>query len=758
MSKKKLKKTEACNCQSCRRKRFAKRKGSLFLRVLFLHFILLLGLISSVSAYGIYLLQKNEETIPDIENYIQPIPLATEIYDRNGTLLYRMHNDYSNSDKVQINFVSNKIRAAFMAAEDANFYNHIGIDPEAILRCALKAASKEDVCGGSTITQQLVKILTKRSDQTLDRKIDEAFLATKLEEKYTKDQILEMYLNLTPYGSNIVGIRTAALYYFGKDNLLDLSLTEAVTLASIVNDPTDLAPINAADKEAVLTKLNERKAHIFAQLEEKREKINAQLIENAKRNNIDFVPYTADFIKEKENEPIAFVESDRGEMKAGHFVNYTIDELQKRIYQDTGEVFSLLDLQTGGYKIYTSLDYGLQQVAERYVMTAGNDYTAYNVHNAAIMTTIPSTGEIITMAGSKSFEGTDEYCDGNGENCMYNPKVNVLTTLQSPGSTAKPLGYLIAFDEGKLFPGSFLPDIPIRFGEYIPKNWDGRYLGISNTTAKEMLRQSRNIPALEVISMIGYQKYIETAQKFGYTSYGDINNYGPSVILGGADVYPLEHVQAYGVYANGGDLVKLNPIKKIIDRDGKVIYEAKPSKERVIDPAAAYQLNQTLRDLPTGTGDVISWGDGRDVAGKTGTTENNIEALLMMYSPDFVTLGWAGNNNNDPLNQLYGWPGYVVAPWLKGYMSEIGGHPLFANKTPFPKPDNSYWGGGDCDAFGLCRGLRADWLISGKEPARGDIRFTKSSPDNNGSSTFGYQMSTPELQGFLNAYLSGRKL
>jgi membrane peptidoglycan carboxypeptidase len=264
-----------------------------------------------------------------------------------------------------------------------------------------------------------------------------------------------------------------------------------------------------------------------------------------------------------------------------------------------------------------------------------------------------------------------------------------------------------------------------------------------------MLRKSRNIPALEVIQMIGVDKYIDTARKMGYTTYQSNDQYGPSVVLGGADIYPVEHAQAYGVFANGGDLVELNPIREIWDSQGNLVYKAEPTRTPIFDQSSMYLLNQTLYNLDTGTGDTISW-DGRDVAGKTGTTENNRDGFLLMYSPDFVTLGWAGNNNNDSLDFNYGWPAFIVAPWLKSYMAEIGESLYFNAKTPFPRPADVYWGGGDCDYYGNCLGLKSDWLIAGREPARGDVVVSKK--DNQWVKY--YKVRPSEFQSFLDAYLA----
>ncbi len=675
-----------------------------------------IGMIIFILIVYIYLKERNSE-IPTPDKVFPEVGLATEIYDRNGTKLYRLYNDYSNSDKVDINEINDEVKAAFMAAEDSQFYNHHGFDPDAISRCLIQSINDQRECGASTITQQLIKITTKQNQLSIDRKVNEVLLAIKVEKQYTKDQILEMYLRVTPYGSNITGIKTAAKFYYGIEDLKKISLAQAVTLAAIVNNPTHLSPTLSSNNDKALEALEKRRTYVFDQLEEKLKVINEQIKKShGDPGEEDY--FSIDMIRKARSEKIVYKPPLFTDMKAGHFVNYALEILQERNYKNNQEPFKLNDLKSGGYRIYTSLDYDIQKVAENYVEQGGNQYQFWNMHNAALVTIKPDSGEIIAMVGSKSFIGKSEGCDANGQNCLYDPQVNILTSRQSPGSTNKVLGYYEAFRESKLFPGSFLPDIPIKIGNYEPKNWDGKFYG-PNHTAREMLRESRNIPAIQVVSMIGVDTYLNTARQFGYTTYKEGGDYGPSVILGGADVLPIEHAQAFGVFANGGDLVDVNPILKIEDKDGKVIYEAKPERKRVADPAAVWQVNQTLYRLDS-LGSPIAW-DDRQLAGKTGTSEENKDVFVIMWSPDFVTLAMGGNNNNSPLDPNNGWPGNVVTPWVKAYMRDVGDSPYFNAKTPFTRPANVYYGGGDCDYYGKCLGLTKDWLIAGREPARGNI-------------------------------------
>lgn len=686
-------------------------------------------------------LQDISKKLPTPDNVFPEVPLATEIVDRQGledgdssTVLYRLFGE-SNSDPVNLDDIPDTVKASFLAAEDDNFFNHNGYDAQGIIRCFFILLRRSGQCGASTITQQLIKLTTKDNAVSVDRKIREILMAIRVEDTYTKDEILEMYLRVTSYGSNLVGIKSASEFYFYKDpqnpelggkEPQELTLAQSAVLAAIVQNPAILSPtVSLADPETAKALLEERLEYIYNQLEQKLDLVNSQLKKN--NGNLDAPdPITKEMIEIARQEdwrstlrPPIFTDK-----KAGHFVDYVTDQLLKRNYKNGEEPFTLTDLQTGGYKIYTTLDYQMQKIAERYVQEAGNAYTYWGMHNAALMTAQPSTGQILVMVGSKNFYGQSEGCNEQGAECLFNGEVNVLNTPQSPGSTNKVLGYYMAYKNGQIAPGSILPDIPVKIGEYELKNWDDQYAGW-HQSAREMLRQSRNMPALHVVEMIGVENYLKTAQEWGYSTYNDLGSFGHSVILGGADVIPIEHVQAFSVFANGGDWVELDPVLKIVDKDGNVIYEAKPNRKTLGDAQAVYLTNQSLFRLDT-LGAPISW-DDRDMAGKTGTSENNRDSWIIEWSPDFVTLGWGGNNNNSPMDPLYGYPGYVVVPWVKNYMAEISGYPQFSNKTGFSRPGFVYTGGGsnDCNEAGECLGIYSDWLIQGREPARGDFTRKK---------------------------------
>ncbi len=699
-----------------RKKRVLKKLAKVGLVIASILFVMMFA----VGIYAFSYLQKLNDELPSPDEPFGEPPVASIIYDRNaingegqGTQLYKIIGDF-NSDPVDIDEIPELVKWTFLAAEDIDFYNHNGFDTKGIIRCAIKNLSSESVCGGSTITQQLLKITALKDEKSkVERKIKELLMATKVEQLYTKDEILQMYLSVTPYGSNIVGIETASKFYFGKEPK-DLKLEEAAILASIVQNPSYLSPTKPIDGDTTVSQaaVKERQEiSVLNQMIKYKDKINDQHRKNIDDKEAEDL-ITEEMIEEAKEAELKYVPPIATDIKAGHFVDYVQDLLTTRNYKNGEEPFTLSELQNNGYKIYTTLDYEQQKIAEEYAARGGSLYPHWNAYNAAIMTLDPRNGQILTMAGSKSYFGQSEGCNAEGIECKYDPQVNVLNSLNEPGSTAKVLAYTLAFDEGKLFGGSNLPDIPITYGEigYTPKNWDGSYIG-PTLTARNALVQSRNIPALEVIELIGVEKYIATAEQLGYTSF-DRSQVGPSVVLGGASVRYIEHVGAFASFANGGNYIPVNPILKIEDRNGKVIYEATVNKTQVISPQAVHMTNEILYNLQN-----IANAAGVPLVSKTGTTEGNTEALQLAWNSNQVTIGWVGNNNNDPLDPYYGYPIYMVQPWLAEYISRISSVNYYKDKNPgFERPGFVYVGGGSCNEKGECLGLEPDWLIQGKNP------------------------------------------
>lgn len=797
-------------------KKLSSASRKIFRILLIIMVFMQIGLLAG-TIYAFNWLQEISSNIPSVQEPFKKQPLASVIKDRNGQELYKIIGRF-NSDKVNYAEIPDHLKWAFIAAEDIDFFNHNGFDTAGIMRCGIKFFTdlSGGLCGGSTITQQLIKVTTLDNESSkIVRKIKELFMSTKVEQEASKDEILEMYLTVTPYGSNIVGIATAADFYFGKSPK-DLTLAESALLAGIIQNPVYLSPtlglglqqedvycryedgallarsdVNIVDETASIftevatgkkvvkaKRFKCRQLYVLGQMSSYKDKINLESKKYSLVENLEDI-VTDEKIETARNEVFSFMPPISTNKLAGHFVDFVISELLSKDYKNGKESFKYEELQQGGYIIETTLDYNLQQAAERAVAKGGTMNNAYNVYNAAVVTLQPSTGEILTMAGSKAFYGQRQGCrvnqNGMQDNCLYDPEVNVITSPQSPGSTMKSLTYYLAFEKGLLYPGSLVPDIPIQVSGYGvggPKNYDSRFqfLNGPQNTVREMYRESRNIPALTAIEMTTVKSFVEKAREFGYTvGFEDLNTLGLSVAIGGVAVLPLEHAAAHTVFANQGDYVQPESIKRIIDWDGNIVYEAKPKRKAVGNPQASYLLNQIALNYPH----FQTW-DGRDVAAKTGTSENAIDNWIVAWSPDFVTVGWVGNNNNDPINANRGFPIYTVEPWMRPYMMEIGNSQYFSAKTPFQRPGFIYKGGAKCNDKGECIGLAADWMIEGIEYKVDNIQtklvVCKDQMDRKAREIdialgFGQEVNhqifispVPSWQGFLDKYMTSKGL
>ncbi len=580
--------------------------------------------------------------------------------------------DEENRISLKINEVPEHVKWAILAAEDIDFYEHKGFDLAGITKAVLHHIFNiGEQRGGSTITQQLIKQTTLGNEVSFDRKLREILMAIQVERKYTKDEILEMYLNVNNFGSNVYGLKTAAKFYFDKD-LNELTIAEAALLARIPQNPVfnspTLSPYPEDGKKRAISGMN----YVLDQMKLNLEKINDHIEDDEKI-------ILAEEINSAAEQKMAF-QNPLINIQAPHFVFY-VEKLLTTENYNNGKPFELNELQKGGYRIYTTLDMNIQKIAEEEVMSGVNNYSmSRNGHNGAAIITNPKNGDIIAMVGSKSYDAQDE-----GK--YFNGQVNVVDSLQSMGSSMKPAAYYKAFEMGISSPGSYLPDIPISIGNYSPRNWDGRFKGSKvDAVARSQLSQSRNLPAVILVDLMGKNNYINTLIDFGYkTIASDPNNYGPSLVLGGGDVTMIEHAQAYGIFANNGNLTYLDPIQQITKYDSesgeeKIVYERSIISEQKADPKAVYLVNHVLNYKNGGPGDYI---DGRDYAGKTGTTELHKDTIYVGYTPDFVVVGWNGNNDNTPM--YYGsWGENVTKPWVISLSKRIASH--FPEKLAFSRP------------------------------------------------------------------------
>jgi len=565
----------------------------------------------------------------------RPISQTTIIYDRAGEhILYEIHGE-ENRKIIPHEQIPAVARIATIAAEDDSFYTHHGIDFFAIIR-ALKIDIESNSIqqGGSTITQQLARNALLTRDKTIQRKLAEITLAIKIENKYSKDQILDMYFNEIPYGSNTYGIEAASETFFGK-KASDLNLDEAAFLVALPKAPTYYSPYgeNKMNLEARRNKILDRIASLGL--------IDPQKVTEAKK--IDTLKKVVPFSQS---------------IEAPHFVMYVRDELEK-MYGKTA-------MEEGGLKVYTTLNYDMQKNAEKIISEeADGNMKRYGASNAALVSLDPTNGEILAMVGSKNY--FDSSIDG---------QVNVALSPRQPGSSFKPFAYAAAFEKGYQ-PETLLLDAQTNFGPdgsgrpYIPQNYDGKFHGV--VSMRQALAMSLNIPAVKTLYLASIDNTIELAHRMGITTLNDRQRYGLSLVLGGGEVKLLDMVSGFSVFANDGRGNHPEAILKIVDSKGKVYTSTRQENIPVLDEQVARKINSILSDnasrIPIFGPNNRLFIPGKTVAAKTGTTQEYRDAWTIGYTPYLVTGVWAGNNDNHSMG--YGADGsYVAAPIWNRFMSQ----------------------------------------------------------------------------------------
>jgi 1A family penicillin-binding protein len=541
-------------------------------------------------------------------------PQSSQIFDRNGKLLYEIYAD-KRRVPVKLSEVPQNLKNATLAIEDANFYQHNGFDIKGLLRGLFRTVIERRLQGGSTLTQQLVKNGLLTPERTVSRKIKEAVLTVATETMYTKDQILEMYFNQTPYGGTLWGAEAAANGIFNKD-VKNLDLAESALIAGLPGSPTNYSPFSHPEaaknrQEMVLKRMLDLKMISQKQFDEaKTEKLN-------------------------------YYVSKTG-ILAPHFVFYVKELL--------AEKYGIQKLTEGGLKITTSLDLDMQQMAEATVSAEVAKLTKYKVSNGAAMVTDPKSGQILTMVGSIDYFSND--IDG---------KYNVTTALRQPGSSIKPLNYAVGIETGKITAASIVDDDPTCFDQvnqpaYCPTNYGGAYHGLQSI--RNSLANSLNIPAVKVLKLNGLETFVASASAMGLDTLKNASDYGLSLTLGGGEVTMSNMTVAYGVLANMGIRQDLNPILKVVDKNGKTLEEYKDTPgKRVLSRETSYIIQQILSDdgarsMVFGSGSMLNIKGHPEVAVKTGTTNDMRDNWTMGYTSDFVVATWVGNNDNSKMGGL----------------------------------------------------------------------------------------------------------
>jgi len=631
---------------------------------------------------------------------------STVILDRTGSPIYDIFND-KNRIPVPLTDIPDDLKKATISIEDKNFYKHQGFDPNGVLRAFFNIITFRGLQGGSTLTQQLVKNVLLTAEKTIPRKIKEFVLAVQIERKYSKDEILQMYLNEAPYGGTMWGIESAAAGYFGK-HAKDLTLTESVVLAGLPQRPSYYSPFGA-----------DPKAYIGRSEEVLRRMREDGYITEAKEYEI-----------RKELPNVKFASSS-GQFKAQHFVFY----IKNQLIDKFGEKM----VDAGGLRVTTTLDASLQEKAENTVRDEIAKLKGLNVGNGAALVLDPKTGEILAYVGSRAYELIDE------EN--FQGKFDVVSMgYRQPGSALKPITYAAGFTKGYT-PSTLLMDVETHFpgGEgrqdYIPKNYDNKFRG--PIQVRYALGNSINVPAVKMTALVGVRDILKTAYAMGIESLAptdeNVNKLGLSLTLGGGEVRLFDLVSAYGVFATGGTRNEPYGIIKVVDQSGKTLYEHKPTTgKKVLSEDVSFLVSDILssndaRHEVFGEKSylVIS---GKTVAVKTGTTDDKKDNWTIGYTPSVVVGVWVGNNDNTPMNPKLASGTTGAAPIWNIIMREA-----LKNKQdePFKKPDNiveltvdAFGGGLPKDG----RPTRKEYYIKGTEPTSISSIYKKiklSKTDNN---------------------------
>ena len=633
-----------------------KKRFLLKLAGLFILACLLLGV------WGLISVARMAQELPNPEEFIDgQITQSTKIYDRAGeVLLYEIHGDQKRT-VIPFSDIPQYSKEATLAIEDQNFYHHAAMDWKGTLRALITNLTTGEMSqGGSTITQQLARNTFLTAEKTIQRKIKELILANWIEEKYTKDKILELYLNQIPYGTNAYGIESASQTYFNK-SAKDLSLAESATLAAMIQAPSYYSPWGTHMEELI-----NRKNYVLEQM-----------------NKLGFIDKQEEESAQKIK--LVFASQNIGIIKAPHFVMMVEDYLIQKYGEDI--------VEKGGLRVITTLDWKLQQIAETAVENGANRNTElYQGKNAALVAQDPKTGQILALVGSKDY--FDKSVDGN-----FNVAVQ---GLRQPGSSFKPFAYVTAFEKG-YSPNTVIFDLPTEFSSYTdvcrlvninyndenplcfhPQNFDGDFRGPINL--RNSLAQSINVASVKVLYLAGLNDTIKTAQNFGLTTINDPGRYGLSLVLGGGEVKLIDMVEAYSVFSQEGIKHNQAIILEVDSAKGDILEKYLDQATRVIDQQYPKLVNNILSDIDARAGLFqsslnLTVFPGRDVALKTGTTNDYKDAWTLGYTPSLTIGVWAGNSDNIPMQKHAGSILAAVPIWSEFMNAALQNYPMeFFNK------------------------------------------------------------------------------
>jgi 1A family penicillin-binding protein len=597
-------------------------------------------------------------TLPDPESIVsRQVKESTKIYDHTGEVVLYDIYDEERRTVVPLEQISENLQKAIVAVEDARFYEHRGFDWKGFTRSLLRNVRQGyGSGGGSTITQQLVGNALVGRQVTLKRKVQELILALEVERRFSKDEVLEMYLNQVPFGSNAYGAESAAQTYFAI-SAEELSVAQSALLAALPQRPSYLSPYGSHTDE-----LFARKDFIIDRMLE-----------------LGFI--TSEEHPEAKNEEVVFTD-EPASITPQHFVEMVREYVINKYGEDI--------VQSNGFKIITTLDADLQEDAEDLVSQYAEINTErYNATNASLVAIDPHTGDLKALVGSADYFDVER--EGN---------FNVATARRQPGSAFKPFAYATAFAKG--YPDStILWDVKTEFNAYCsangaetkdrfgldcyhPRNYDAGYSG--PVTLRQGLARSLNIPSVKTLYLAGINDVVALATRMGITTLGD-SSWGLSLVLGGAEVRLVDMVSAYGVFAADGVRVSWGLVQRIESPDGTILEERQPSSERALDAQTSRMVTDVLSDnnarAPVFGANSPLHIPGRDVAAKTGTTQENRDAWLVGYSPSLAVGVWVGNNRNESMTADASGASAAGPLWNAFMRAALRGTPV----KSFPKPD-----------------------------------------------------------------------
>lgn len=644
-------------------KRLSRRKKIVLIATPIVAFLIIVPLVT----YAIF-----ARDIADPERLMNRNNTGVELLDQSGDVFYSTGNSKP-LNRLPLSQISDSMEKALVSSEDKNFYEHSGVSVTGLLAAVYANVLNQDLTayGGSTISQQLVKNTLLSSDKNFLRKYQELSIAVAVERRYSKDEILDMYLNSVYYGENAFGIDDAAKVYFNK-SANDLTLAESTMLVGILPAPSAYSPISGDASKA-----KRQQSRVLGRMVEDG-KISEAEKAQAETTTLAYAPASGD-----------------SAINAPHFAEMVIAELNDRYGEET--------VTRSGYRVKTTLNLDWQKQAEKIVADQTEINARLGGRNAAMVAIDPKSGEIRALVGSADYNNKDF------------GKVNMAITARQPGSSFKPIYYTEAMAQRLITPGTIMEDKATVYGDYEPQNFDFKFRG--KISIRNALSQSLNIPAVNVMQKLGVDEAVSTARRMGINTVTKDQDYGLSLALGAAEAKPLEMTNAYAAFANGGEQYTATKISSIDNKFGKNIYKYTPKASRVQSAQASFLISDILSD---NTARAPTFGSslniaGRDVAVKTGSTDDNRDAWTIGYTPSLAIGVWVGNNENEVMQS--GGSAFAGPIWRKSMQAFLGDSPDEGFKQPSGLSQVSI-----CTSNGLratgggTQGVYKEFFISGTVP------------------------------------------